>query len=239
MNKNLKLRIFSLLVLITGCLIVYGQLYSAPPITGVVRDASTGLPINNAVVLAVWFSQRPGFHSPGRQFFEAQETVTNEYGKYLIPGWKIKFLPRLFAGISTDEPQIVVYKYGYLPNSIKNFSRESKTHGFFIQWPKNSSIDLELLSGSMEEKILKFQSSDTLLPILYDCKWERNKLLLIELYKFFEDKEKYIAETNSLFKPVEPWFYQYRDAKSLDCVTPYEFIKSARIDRNKENVNEK
>lgn len=239
MSKKLKRRIFLSLVVAIACLIIYGQLYSASPITGVVRNEATGLPIKNAVVLAVWFSQRPGFHSPRRQFFEAQETVTDEYGKYVIPGWTIKFLPRLFARISTDEPQIVVYKYGYLPNSITNFSRELRTHGFLIKWLTNPSINLELLSGSMEEKIIKFQSSNMLLPIFYGCEWEKNKLLLIELDKFFEDRDKYISETDSLFKPAEPWFHAYKDATSLGCVTLYEFIKAARINRNKENVNEK
>lgn len=226
-------------VIIVGLIIlafVYRHLYAAPPIHGVVLDAASNKPLADAVLVAVWHSQSPGFHSTRDQLFEAQEVRTDEEGRFTIPGWEMKYLKRVFGSVSSDEPQIIVYKYGYEPRKLQNFSRESRLHSFSIEWYQESIIKLDPSAGTMADKIHAFESGIFAARIFFNCMGMRNKYLLVEFDKFYEEQETYAALDSG--GKQTPWFEQYEVAEQKECKLLYEYLKSERYSRNKENRNE-
>ena len=225
MISKKKKWLFGTLIIIG--LLFYKHLYNAPQIFGVVKDASTGTPITNAVIVATWYSQRPGFHSPNREFFEVEETVTNAHGEYLIRGWTIRLLPRFFASIATDDPKIMAYKYGYLPKKSHNFNRSWRTHGFFINWSGNADIELQPLDGDIKTKVDKFESAQGELQLLYGCDWMKTKNLLMEADKQFYENEKYYSSLHD--EPVVPWFlYEFKNEQYSSCPGAIDLLSESR-----------
>lgn len=139
--KRLLIAAFSLIV--ANCSIHF---YKAEPISGVVIDESTGQPIAHAVVAATWHSQSPSFHSPNREYFETQEAVADEQGRFTMPGWRLKMLLRWWGSIDGREPSLVAYKYGYQPTEFWNAGQGK--HGFVIRWNGRDKIALTKLEGS-------------------------------------------------------------------------------------------
>lgn len=232
-------KMLAVVLIIVGLVIsafVYRHLYTAPPVHGVVLDASTNKPLVNAVLVAVWYSQSPGFHSSRDQLFDAQEVKTDQEGRFTIPGWKMKYLTRVFGSISSDEPQIIVYKYGYVPKKLQNFPRASRRHSFAIEWHQESKIKLELSVGTMDEKRYTFESGIFAARIFFNCMGMRNKYLLAEFDKFYEEQETYAAlETGA---KQEPWFQHYKASEQGGCESLYEYLKSVRDSRSNDNKSE-
>jgi hypothetical protein len=232
MKKSLKY--FGYFIL---CIVVYNFVtlfYRAEPISGVVRDAATGQPLAGAVVAINWSSQIPGFHSPNSKYFEDQEAVTDAQGRYTIPGWWIKFLPRAFASISTEEPTLLVYKYGYLPLRMRNiFDRTTNngtwkdTHTFFIRWYEPTDLKITSLPSNEEEKMkLIFMNSSIAPSISYECSWKKMLPLILEADKQEEENEAYYAKLYNDDKYLEPWFL--KEQKSVTCPGIIEILTDAR-----------
>jgi hypothetical protein len=222
------------------CIVVYNFVtlfYRAEPISGVVRDATTGQPLAGVVVVATWYSQVPGPMAPRTEEFEVQEATTDAQGRYTIPGWWIKFLPRVFASISTEQPSLFVYKYGYFPRSMKNiFDRTTNggtwkdTHTFFIRWYEPKDIKITEVLGTEKEKIEFFEPNPfTNLSLTDGCRWKKVVNYLLEVDKQIQDGENYYAKSRRDTKQLEPWFVQESyPNKSLPCPGIVERLTDAR-----------
>lgn len=227
MKKKSRLFIFS------GCsvffLILAFPFYHIPPMVGVVHD-TTGAPVQNAVVIAMWFSQRPGFHSPNQQLLDIQETTTDNAGQYRIAGWQLKFLPRFFARININQPELIVYKYGFIPKKFFNSrtKKNSDNHGFTIDWNGPATLTISSLEGSTSERIATFESARNLLQIIYSCQWQKVERLLLEADKQLEEQEAYYALTDKYYEN-KPWFManEYTENKK-NCPNPTNLLLNER-----------
>lgn len=242
MSKSLKLSVVFILCMAScGCGTL---LYTASPISGVVLDESTGQPVAGAVVEAVWYSQSPGYHSPGREIFEVQETVADAQGRYRLSGWKLKLLTRVLASVDGAQPEVSAYKYGYLPRTIRNNS-SMDTHSLFIKWNGDTEIKIAPLTGTFAEKVEEFNSYSNQLywaSIYRGCEWKKTIQLLLELDKQLQDSEIYSAnmqknsESMSLISEVVivPWYLKPYQSASPDCLGAIEILANARELRSKE-----
>lgn len=77
------------LVLVTLVVIVMPKpiYYEQPEIAGVVVDAETKQPIDRAVVVARWVVTGGFYKTFSVGVLDVQRTVTNEDGKFVLPGW--------------------------------------------------------------------------------------------------------------------------------------------------------
>lgn len=211
LTKRLLIAAFSLIVAICSI-----HFYKAEPISGVVIDESTGLPIAHAVVAATWFSQSPSFHSPNREYFENQEAVADEQGRFTIPGWRLKVLLRWWASIDGWEPALVAYKYGYQPTEISNSGQVE--HGFVIRWNGRDKIALTKLEGSPLEIAHDFKSS--LIALGGGCRGNIN--LALEKDKQMQDIEEAYktlqpSDSDDHRPPDKPWYHNhFRGCKDLE-----------------------
>jgi len=208
---------------------IYTHFYSAAPISGVITDTTTGQPVEGAVVVAEWYSESPGFHNRNSELFEVQEVVTDKQGKYTIPGFKMKFLPRFFAKLDLYPPaQFLIYKYGYLP---RHTSRMDGT----IKFP---NIDIKPFTGTLEEKSKSMMDIDILIPnISEDCYWKKVILLMLEADKQVEEIESYYRSHPDnhfeLYPMSNPWFLNPMYKKNTSCPGAVEILANARKSRSK------
>jgi hypothetical protein len=119
MKQFIKLSTIFMLCIVTCSCMVFSI---ASPIMGAVIDEETGKPVASAIVVATWYSESPGYHSPGRKIFDVQEAVTDAQGRFKIPGWNFKTLNRAWATIDTSRPELFIFKYGYLPYKTYDYS---------------------------------------------------------------------------------------------------------------------
>ncbi len=124
-----------LLVLFTALFIplwAYGVVdpptYSAEAVHGQVVDEDTGKPLEGVVIVARWRpeSTLPGASGPGESF-KTIEVVTDNEGKYFIPGWGPLASP-IFAFLSSHDPELIYFKSDYYPQFLLNpgYSHENR-----------------------------------------------------------------------------------------------------------------
>jgi len=221
-----KLLIGLVVVGLVTSIFICDHTYSAPSIDGVVLDSESNKPLSNVVLVAVWYSQSPGFHSSRDKFFETQEVKTDKDGKFSIPGWRVRFLTRFFGGFSTDQPQIIVYKYGYIPEKLQNFSRESREHPFTIEWHQETIIKLDPSVGALSDQLNTLEDRLFLARISFNCTWSKNKYLLAELDKFYEEQEAYTALLSG--RSQNPWLQEANPIDQEGCESLSGYLKSER-----------
>jgi hypothetical protein len=95
-------------------------IYIATPSSGKIVDASTGKPLQGAVVVAEWILLSEGFgHASHDIRMKTIEAISDNEGKYEIGGWGP--LPRApFRRLDGLDPQITVFKPGYYPVLLVN-----------------------------------------------------------------------------------------------------------------------
>lgn len=149
--------ILTMLLFSTGC---------ETNITGMVRDAETGKPIEGAVVLTEWLTTKglPGLTNT--ESSKVIEVITDKVGKFMI------------AAASTDTPHVTVYKKGYVAwNSEYIFPDYKKRTDF--KWLDGLTLNIEKFKSEYSHKThVKFigsgaiaGSGGTLLDDAYS--WER------------------------------------------------------------------
>ncbi|HBF43580.1 MAG TPA: hypothetical protein DDW42_08135 [Desulfobacteraceae bacterium] len=110
------------LVTITSC--IYPAIFLGRTADGRIVDADTGQPIEGVVVLGIYYNE---YGTPGgivRRFHDAQETVTDKSGDFVISG--------------TD---ILIFKAGYeyidfMPNTL----REGRGRRMGVKWEGGKAI---------------------------------------------------------------------------------------------------
>jgi len=95
MDFRLKIVILLLLFTLTGCYL---------PLSGKVIDADTQQPIEGAIVLAQWTIQH-GLGLTYHTVHKIVETETDKKGQFTLPG---------AYNVFVDQPELVIYKQGYI-----------------------------------------------------------------------------------------------------------------------------
>jgi hypothetical protein len=101
------------LTMLAGCGPI-SPLFAGGPYKGRVIDAETKEPIVGAVVLAVWYRRAPGLGGPSQGFLDAEETLTDKNGEFVIG----EHPPAsLIPGTWVDGPNITIFypNYGFYP----------------------------------------------------------------------------------------------------------------------------
>jgi hypothetical protein len=80
------------------------------PYRGKVIDADTKVPIEGAVVVAVWLKNQFGITESHEVFAEAKEALTDKDGEFVIPGYK---WTSIFFYFGIQPPRIYIFKAGY------------------------------------------------------------------------------------------------------------------------------
>src|SRR4029077_456506 len=114
------------LTMLAGCGPI-SPLFAGGPYKGRVIDAETKEPIVGAVVLAVWYRRAPGLGVPSQGFLDAEETLTDKNGEFVIG----EHPPAsLIPGTWVDGPRIIIFypNYGFYPiyqiNPLANLGRD-------------------------------------------------------------------------------------------------------------------
>lgn len=139
-------RILCILAAGLGAIWIFGDapIYIAMPSSGRIVDASTGKPIQGAVVVAEWIPLSEGF---GQAFhlvrMKTLEVVSDNHGDYRLDGWGPK-LRVPFQHLDGLDPQIIVFKPGYYPARLVNSveSASGRSRGVF----RTSNLDGQLIS---------------------------------------------------------------------------------------------
>lgn len=188
------------------------------------------------MVVAAWYSESHGFHSPGREFFEMQEAVTDKNGNFIIKGWWLKFLPRFWASIPMNTPELLVYKYGYEPNKYWNqYPRDrigGDTHGVFVNWNRTDALEVQPLVGTKRENFLRFYENKSKLELMYFCDLEKTKMLFLEVDKQVFEMEQNRSEMTSIANDINPWLisdYFFPE----HCLEVVDFLRNSRNKINK------
>lgn len=239
----------------TGCSF-FPSKYTAEPISGVVLDNSTNKPLSGAVVVVTWYSQDPGLmHSLNREIFEIQEAVTDVEGHFTIPGWKQKKIDRSGASVDANQPEILIYKYGYKPTHRQNIQHEMNImgnykdqHGSIIRWYAPTEIKIDPLIGSTKEKIEALKDFEVLHPFplsIYTCNWKKRINFLLEIDKQLEENEKYYFDLyknngeeenrrSGAYTTYEPWYLLDGYPPAIpECPGAKEVLLNARKLRSK------
>lgn len=212
--------------------------YSADPIVGVVRDSSNLQPVPGAIVIARWTLWGGSFfHSNNLGDLGVQIAVADSSGKYVIPGWRLKFSSKFIAAMPSSEPKIYVYKYGYVPATMINglyfHGAIKNNHSFFIHWYGSTDINVNPLIGSVENKIAIFDRAEYYLPPIYkDCGNNEFLPFFLELDKQLQEKEIYLSNIYNDKKWLSPWFQQQSLQGEPVCLNIKNTLINARKKRH-------
>ena len=139
MNRILKFFIIINLTLLGAC-----SIHQAKPIEGIVIDAFSNEPVQNALVIAEWRLVSGFFHPTQAGVASIQEAVSDAQGQFSIPGWDTKLL---LNNLASNAPEIRIYKPGYLLGYFHNgyeFSVDSSLSGATLKlrpYEKDNNVE--------------------------------------------------------------------------------------------------
>jgi len=102
--SSVMILIFVSILAILPC--AYGMRYDGP-YSGRVIDADTGMPIEGAVVLGVWNTEKATPGGAVHDFYDARETLTDKNGDFELPGMGVKILSNV------TPMDVLIFKAGY------------------------------------------------------------------------------------------------------------------------------
>lgn len=126
-----RVSVFTSMILIFLLAMIPQVLAGNKTFSGRVIDSDTKEPIEGAVVVAYWYSERPGPIGDDTKLEDVKETLTDKDGRWSIVGKKGRDRPPLLSAILfgltgfryTKEPGFIIFKPGY------------------CSWPKGFSMD--------------------------------------------------------------------------------------------------
>lgn len=213
--------------------------YSAEPINSKVVDASTGEPIQGAVVVAYWELYQGSITGDGMPCGAAnvEEAVTGKDGRFHIPGWgPVKGACGVMRG---GEPQLYVFKAGYGYQRLANdyYSVDNPPSVSISQWNGRAIIltrfvnpDLRLgyVEGSYESDFeeLNFWLGQFVVHMPRECNWRKipNTLLAIEAEtrKFSKALGYPLGTITTSLVDNDKWFQRVAPR----CGSPKQFIEN-------------
>ncbi len=124
--------LIGVIILLQACA---SPIYYAKRTHGQIIDHETGQPLEGVIVVAKWVLLHK---TPGKYYHDTKlrivETLTDENGKYVVPGSPMIRL-RPFTELADRDPAISFFKKGYSPLFVQNSSdrdtviRESEWNG--------------------------------------------------------------------------------------------------------------
>lgn len=132
----------------SGC--AFGKIpLSAASIDSQVVDASTGKPIEGAVVVAYWQLKPGSFTGDGLPCGAAnvEEAVTDSEGRFHLPGWG-PIMPACNGSMNEGDPEMYVFKTGYHYGRFDNGVSTTNVVRTGSTW------------GTRQMKLKKFQKID-------------------------------------------------------------------------------
>jgi hypothetical protein len=147
MFKNGIHIMFGLLFCLTNVSCVHSLARVDGPYEGRIIDADTRQPIEGVVVLGVWYKiASVGAGGAFREYYDAQETVTDKNGEFSIKGLDLKILS------SVEPMNFLIFKTGYkYENGPWKSLKESFYYKDKIKWEGNKAI-IPLRKLTMEER---------------------------------------------------------------------------------------
>ncbi len=141
------------LAVVLGSLYFFLCVYFSYGVKGSVVDASTGKPIEGAIVVASWSkyeSYALGSIHVGE--VKIQETLTDKNGEYSLKPW-IEFT-RLGYFIKSSRPEVSVAMPGYKP-MVKREEESNEMLQVFMVPPNGKSSDLGNAAGGISTPLMR------------------------------------------------------------------------------------
>jgi len=166
------------MIVIVIVTIMLSPIYFGTSVQGRVINKWTGEPVEEAIVVV--HSELRGLgHGELIEQINLAETVSNLDGQYKLSWWGPRLGSRFFAGIPKTDPQIIVYKPGYLPfyadNRLVNSSRFDLFHS-------EQNVELTPFEGGYEDYLPYANALGKNLRFLYwnlNCDWIQVRRLIV------------------------------------------------------------
>lgn len=124
------------------------------PFTGQVTDAKTGEPIDGVIVVALWKGEVNPIADSTQVCYHVETAVSDDYGKYRIPGWFGGGLGIMGSYIVTE-----AYKKGYERVPVNNMYSKNEVKMASFSGTKKERLELlsklSISGCSSSEKINK------------------------------------------------------------------------------------
>ena len=181
MKQLIRMVIVLGLTWLGGC-----SLHQAKPMVGIVQDAVTHEPIDNALVVIEWRLTSGLWTTTEAGVLTILETRTDEQGNFRIPGWG----PRItFYNAASNSPKVTVFKQGYWPNDFPN-DRFGKGYRFSLDsdW-SGQTLLLKAYTGddTLEDEVRSMESLAKVFTFRMmmgvGCFWEKVPLTTAEVLK--------------------------------------------------------
>lgn len=171
-------------------------IWYAPAMSARVVDEN-GAPVVGAIIDVSW-SVRASITGVSIKEIEVREATSDINGIFKIKGWGPKFIWR--GGISDDQPQLRIFKVGFIPVVLRNKIGLSRiTSPAIINFRlQNKEIEIKRMYGTLEENELSFFSIVESINFYYKnnkrdvCSWTKMPKLVSELsrIKIILDRKK-------------------------------------------------
>ena len=161
--------LISFVLLGSGCF-PYRELSS---FTGKVVDTDTKEPIVGAVVLAVYYGSTSSVGGSNSYPIDAQETITDDKGKFEIPKTRRWFV---FRGNGWPSGELIIFKPGY--GAFPNHSRSDS-----VWKKKSSSTQRKYIVYEIPELKSREERAKTVIDvgIRYDLLFSKQKMIIQRL----------------------------------------------------------
>jgi len=107
------------LALVVKAVVPWPLYYRQEPISARIVDATTGQPIKDAAVVAVWQEEHSGWERRWSTY-RYDEAITSSNGTFLIPGWGPKWRQPGAGRLTEEDPDLYVYAPGYELRYVNN-----------------------------------------------------------------------------------------------------------------------
>jgi hypothetical protein len=141
-----------------------------------VVDADTGVPIEDVHVVAGWELEGGGLEGGNTVgWFKTLEAVTDQSGRFSIPGWGPE-QRRVRGVLRSSAPVLIFFKSGYRYNAVRNLGVMTDAPSHAQSYWNGKTIKLQKFAGSLEEYAEELSISlgsevDQLLGN-EDCNWK-------------------------------------------------------------------
>ena len=230
MRVSLKVIVWAAAIVMDVSATAHAASYSAKPITATIVDGSTGEPLAGVNVVAAWILEDPvSGNSQGD--LELMEDVTNSAGEFHFPAWGPKSVPRTaFLGtrLTNEDPRIVVFKRGYLPNTLYN-----ESHSTLIRNPQDTGpplrdsqwdgkrIALKRSEGSMRDYASLVHGVLSDIGFAH-CGWKRIPKMIVALN---EESDRLMADKVVPYPPAWPSIAELVANETTECGSVSEYLK--------------
>lgn len=197
-TRTRKILIIAALVLIPFWAFGDPPVYFAKSISGQIVDEETGKPLEGVVIVAQWilFEIALGHGAHYGNTVNLIEVVTDQDGKYSIPGWGPRPRPPL-KHLDHLDPRLSIFKSQYVPLELSNESlgNHNKAMVRTSEWD-GKVIKLKKFTGTAQERLhqLRFAFSGSYA--------ETNKAAPLEILKEASLPFEWPDESQAFFNHV-------------------------------------